>query len=86
MPGSSKTIRERDLVRSLILVLQGIPSKQVFELEKTTFTFKTNPNLVISDLCCTSKSLQQLCEEFTQVGCYFLHLREFSEFMSSHKT
>lgn len=58
VPGSSKTIKERDLVRSLILVLQGIPSKQCFELEKTTFTFNTNPNLVVSDLCCTSSSLQ----------------------------
>ena len=86
VPGSSKTIKERDLVRSLILVLQGIPSTQVFELEKTTFTFNTNPNLVIADLCCTSTSLQQLCGEFTQAGCYFLHLREFSEFMSSHKS
>ena len=61
VPGSSKTIKERDLVRSIILVLQGIPSKQVFELEKTTFTFNTNPNLVIGDLCCNSESLQQLC-------------------------
>ena len=26
VPGSSKIIKERDLVRSLILVLQGIPS------------------------------------------------------------
>ena len=86
VPGSSKSITERELVRSLILVLQGIPSKQVFELEKTTFTFNTNPNLVISDLCCTSKSLQQLCVDFTEAGCYFLHLREFSEFMSSHKS
>ena len=57
VPESSKTIMEKDLVRSLILVLQGIPSKQVFELEKTTFTFNTNPNLLISDLCCTSASL-----------------------------
>lgn len=86
VPGSSKSIKEKELVRALILVLQGIPSKQVFELEKTTFTFNTNPNLVISDLCCTSKSLQQLCADFTQAGCYFLHLREFSEFMSSHKS
>ena len=86
VPGSSKTIRERDLVRSLVLVLQGIPSKQVFELDKTTFTFNTNPNLVISDLCSTSSSLQQLCDEFTQAGCYFLHLREFSEYMSSHES
>ena len=86
VPGSSKAIKEKDLVRSLILVLQGIPSKQVFELEKTTFTFNTNPNLVISDLCCTSESLQQLCLEFTQAGCYFLHLREFSEFMVSHES
>ena len=84
VPGSSKTISERELVRSLILVLQGIPSKHVFELEKTTFTFNTNHNLVISDLCCTSQSLQQLCQDFTQAGCFFLHLREFSEFMSSH--
>ena len=58
VPGSSKTIMEKDLVRSLILVLQGIPSKQVFELEATAFTFTTNPNLVISDLCCNSASLQ----------------------------
>ena len=65
VPGSSKIIKERDLVRSLILVLQGIPSLQVFELEKTTFTFNTNPNLTISDLCCTSASLQELCSEFT---------------------
>ena len=85
VPGSSKTIMEKDLVRSLILVLQGIPSQQCFELEKTTFTFNTNPNLVIGDLCCTSQSLQQLCQEFTQAGCYFLHIREFSEFMASRK-
>ena len=58
VPGSSKTIKERELVRSLILVLQGIPSQQVFELEKTTFTFNTNPNLIISDICCMPESLQ----------------------------
>lgn len=57
VPDSSKTIKEKDLVRSLILVLQGIPSKQVFELDKTTFTFNTNPNLVIGDMCCNSESL-----------------------------
>ena len=58
----------------------------MFELEKTTFTFNINPNLVIKDLCSNSQSLQQLCEQFTQAGCFFLHLREFSEFMSSYKS
>ena len=67
------------------MLLQGIPSQQVFDLEKDTFTFNINPNLLIGDLCCNKGSLQQLCEEFLQAGCFFLHLREFNEFMSSHK-
>lgn len=58
VPGSSKVIKEKELVRQLALVLQGIPSHGVFELEKTTFTFKLNPNLVVQDLCCTAESLQ----------------------------
>ena len=39
----------------------------------------------MDNLCCTSSYLKQICEDFTQAGSYFLHLREFNEFMSSHK-
>ena len=85
VPGSTKNIREQDFVKQIILLLQGIPSQNVFDLEKDTFTFKINQNLLISDLCCTKASIEQLIEEFLQAGCFFLHLREFNEFMSSHK-
>lgn len=64
VPGSSKTIKEKDFVKQIILLLQGIPSQQVFDLEKDTFTFNINPNLLLSDLCCNKASLQQLVEEF----------------------
>ena len=57
----------------------------MFELDKSTFTFSLNSNLLIGDQCCTSASLKEICDEFIQAGCFFLHLREFNEFMSSHK-
>jgi hypothetical protein len=85
VPGQTKTIVQSDLVHKILLLLQGIPSQNVFELEQTVFTFSLNPSLLVHDLCCNKESLNDLCKEFLEAGCLFLHLREFSEFMSSHK-
>jgi hypothetical protein len=72
-------------VHKLLLLLQGIPSQHVFDLDQTVFTFSLSPNLLVGDLCCNKESLNDLCSEFLDAGALFLHLREFSEFMSSHK-
>lgn len=85
VPGSAKTIKQTEFVDKMVLLLQGIPSQHVFELEQTVFTFSLNPNLLVGDLCCNKESLNDLCKEFLDAGCLFLHLREFNEFMSSHK-
>ena len=83
--GNARTIKQTELIQKIILLLQGIPSQQIFELEQTVFTFSLNPNLLVVDLCCNKASLEDLCREFLEAGCLFLHLREFNEFMSSHK-
>ena len=41
--------------------------------------------MLVGDLCCNKESLNALCKEFLDAGALFLHLREFNEFMSSHK-
>ena len=61
MPGSTKTIKQEEFISKILLLLQGIPSQQVFELEQTVFTFSINSNMLVSDLSCNKDSLNELC-------------------------
>ena len=61
MPGSTKTIKQEEFISKILLLLQGIPSEKVFELEQTVFTFSINSNMLVGDLSCNKDSLNDIC-------------------------
>ena len=75
-------LTEQELVEKSLLVLQGIPSSGVFELDQSTFTFNLNGNRRVyitanSDEPVKLAVNQQLLQDMMEAGSYFLHLKEF---------
>lgn len=83
-------LNEGQLVSKSLLLLQGIPSSGVFELDQESFTFSLNAN---NRVYLTSRNgnaqevklavNKSLLEDMMESGSYFLHLREFVECMSN---
>ena len=74
-----------ELVRSCLLLVQGIPTAGVFELDQQAFTFSANNGLKLYLEQSTGKIEMNsgLFERMMQAGSYFLHLREFADTMSA---
>ena len=68
-----------------LLLLQGIPSSGVFDLEQETFTFSMNGNrrVYVSNENAKLSVNQKLFEDMMEAGSYFLHLREFVDCMQN---
>lgn len=83
---NESVITEGDLVEKGLLLLQGIPSSGIFDLEQETFTFSMNGNRRVylttsqdgSDSPTEVKLSvnQKLFEDMMMAGGYFLHLKE----------
>jgi hypothetical protein len=58
-----------------------VPS-QIFELEQNTFTFHLRNNVEVLNYSLNKDLLKSIFSEMMEGGSYFLHLKEFSEFMS----
>lgn len=73
-----------------MLLLQGIPSTGIFELDQETFTFSLNGNrrvyLTNDDHEVKLNMNQSLFEAMMEAGSYFLHLKEFVDCMQSPDT
>ncbi|CDW78602.1 lissencephaly type-1-like motif-containing protein [Stylonychia lemnae] len=76
-----KVFTESEVIQMALLMLQGVPS-QLFLLKNENLTFILRPNFEIRNYSLNQESASQIFESMIESGGFFLHLREFTEFMS----